>query len=134
MKRITIVILLLFVGGGGLFLATRTDPNHPFARRADVLQVQLYPWPEGPSIDYWADLGESTGVLKLDLILDRIPDPLPRPGRFKLSCNDGRVLILELSGGRIINYGHCDKPSSILKLEEAMTRTFLVETQRRHSK
>jgi hypothetical protein len=130
MKRITIVILLLFVGGGGLFVATRTDPNHPFARRADILHIQLYPWPEGPSINYATDLARGVGGFKLDLILDRIPDPLPRPGLFKTLCRGGRELLFQLADGRTVDYGHCRKPAALMRLEEAMIRIHSTESQR----
>jgi hypothetical protein len=114
MVFVLVPVLVFSLGLGTCYWVSEIRVN---ARRADVIGVRLEPYPEGPTFAF----GDEKAPLPLAEISDLIPDPLPARAWQGFRCSGGLNVVMQLSGGRRIEYGPCRKPQSILALQEVMT-------------
>jgi hypothetical protein len=115
-SRRWIVAIVGVVLIGGVVLLAFPDRGRPIDVSASQIErIEAYPYPEGsPGPAFAREAGE--GELPLSKILSSVPIPLPPP----TGCPEEVVLVVTLTNGREVDYGHCDYPDELQPLDDAM--------------
>ena len=87
----------------------------PVASNGGVVEVDLLPVPEGPSVSFKRVATTVGGTVPLGPADQFIPDPLPPP-LFQWLCNRGGNMVVILGSGKQVTYGPCFRPGSINRL------------------
>ncbi len=88
--------------------------------RAEVVGIEIDPYPEGPDSPPFVRGPTEPGEMSLSLIEDSIPVPLPAPKWQGFFCRLGSHVSVQLADGRTIKYGPCRRPDSIEQLRQRM--------------
>jgi hypothetical protein len=77
-------------------------------------------WPERPLSIAAGSVDGYAGAMTLSQIRPYIPNPLPAP--IAQACTLGLMVTVTFVDGRTVNYGPCQRPTSIDRLRLAMMR------------
>jgi hypothetical protein len=93
---------------------------------ASVVQLQVVPVPEGPTMIFKRDAvaNRVMSVVPLARVERYIPTPMPLPLDQPAGCDGGANLVVTFADGTDIAYGPCERPDSIDRLWAAMTFVF----------
>jgi len=114
---VVVLAILAVVSAGSWWFYFRT-PGPVSATRQQIVKIELIPVPEGASATFVANPNRFQAPLT-DL-LAKVPISLPGPLRQGFWCHGGGLVRFTLADGRIISYGPCRLPPSIVAFRASL--------------